>query len=128
MTPKPVRREPGSTPRMRTLTPGFAVGNETTTRAAVLAAAAKASGSNARQDFVRYLDIRINVPYVVQVFQSFQQSHHQLTGLTRQRRGYRGALGHLRRRRLKTLVCQNRAHRFELDRIRQDLDGGGVVR
>src|ERR1700722_16147109 len=105
MTPNPVRREPGSTPRMRTFTAGRATGmpGRAAPEGARVAAglptpvravpAAMVAGSNARQDFVRYLDIRINVPYVVQVFQRFQQMHRQFRRLARQRRRYRGTLG-----------------------------------
>src|ERR1700726_2234734 len=83
ITPKPVRREPGSSPRTRTLTP------------AVNWAGA---GSNARQDLVRYLDIRINVPYLVQLFERLEQMHHQHRGLARQLQGRRGALRDFRGR------------------------------
>ena len=40
---------------------------------AALTRAAAAAGSNARQDLVRYLDIRIYVPYFVQLFEGLEQ-------------------------------------------------------
>ena len=85
--------------------------------------AAAAPGSNARHDLVRYLDIRINVPYCVQSFQSLEQMHHQLGRLPGQRRGYRGALGHLGGRRREPATGQDGAHRVELGRIGQHFDG-----
>src|SRR5690348_14022872 len=88
MIPKPVRRDPGSRPRTRTLPAAVA---------AVAGGAVRALGSNARQDLVRYLDIRIDALYVVQVFQRLQQAHHLLPGLpgNPDRRG--SPLSHVRR-------------------------------
>src|SRR6185437_7872236 len=96
MMPNPVRRDPGSRPRTRTLPAAVAAGAARlsgaadmagtaamtpTAGAARLAGAVRALGSNARQDLVRYLDIRIDALYVVQVFQRLQQAHHLLPGL-----------------------------------------------
>ena len=72
MTPKPVRRDPGSSPRTRTFAAAAITGT---------ADSGAASGSNARQDLVRYLDIRIDALYVVQVFQGFDQTDHLLAGV-----------------------------------------------
>src|SRR5215468_3957747 len=66
MMPKPVRRDPGSRPRIRTLTAG-------PTRVT-------AAGSNARQDVVRYLDIRIHVPDVVQLLDRSVGVGHDVLG------------------------------------------------
>src|SRR4029077_7679272 len=100
ITPKPVRREPGSRPRMRTLMAG-------------VNGAAAAAGSKARQDLVRYLDIRINVPYLVELFQGLEQVNHPLRRLARELHGNRRALRHFRGRWRKSLVRQHRAHRRE---------------
>src|SRR5579859_4921737 len=97
MTPNPVRRDPGSTPRIRTLSTGRAttraVAVTVATAPAAAPRAANAAGSNARQDFVGYLDIGVNVTYVVQIFQGFEQLHCQLGHDTRQRSRDGGPLG-----------------------------------
>src|SRR5947208_141422 len=108
ITPKPVRREPGSSPSTRTVS------------AALNCAAA---GPNARQDLVRYLDIRVHVPYFVQLFERFQQLHHQHRGLARQLQGGRGALRDFRGRGREAVMLEYGAHGIELQGIGQYLDG-----
>ena len=104
ITPKPVRREPGSSPSTRTLSS---------------AALRAALGSNARQDLVRYLDIRVNVPYLVQPLERIQQLHHRHGLLARQHDRRRGALRDLGGRGLEAAVREDRPHGVELERIRQ---------
>src|SRR5437870_1401085 len=113
ITPKPVRREPGSSPSTRTL-------SSAAIRAAV--------GSNARQDLVRYLDIRINVPYLVQPLERIQQLHHRHGLLARQHDRRRGALRDLGGRGLEATVREDRPHGVELERIRQHFHRGVAVR
>ena len=47
------------------------------TRTAATSSAA-ASGSKARQDLVRYLDIRVHVPYILEPLERLEQVHHRL--------------------------------------------------
>src|SRR5215813_11471317 len=78
ITPKPVRRDPGSRPRMRTRT--------------AAASGVAATGSKARQDLVRYLDIRVHVPDVLQPLERLEQLHHRLRIVARElERGCRAA-------------------------------------
>src|SRR5689334_10899341 len=105
MTPKPVRRDPGSRPRTRTLPAALIAG---------MGRAAAPFGSNARQDLVRYLDIRVDALYVVQIFQRLEQAHHPFSRLTRDpvRRG--SPLGHVRSGGREAAGDDNRANGVEL--------------
>src|SRR5512135_2800026 len=129
MTPNPVRREPGSRPRTRT--PGAAAATDTDTAAEPMAAppfAARRVGSNARQDLVRYLDIRIDALYVVQVFQSLEQAHHLLACLPRNPVRCGRPVGHLRGSRREPAGNDDRPYGIELGRIRKHLDRAVLVR
>src|SRR5689334_24920495 len=85
MTPYPIRREPGSSPRMRTFVSRTSCTGTGTTACALAVAAAVpaacAAGSNARQDLVRYLGIRVDVLHVVQVIECIEKLHHRFCGL-----------------------------------------------
>src|SRR5581483_8712758 len=114
MTPNPVRREPGSTPSTRTLALDSATVMETVVEPSSpdLPTPARPPGvatlgSNPRQDFVRYLGIGVNVPHVIEVFERFQELHHQFASRVRQGRGERGTLGYLRRRGDETPLHQD---------------------
>src|SRR5882757_349347 len=99
MTPKPVRRDPGSSPRIRRLTASAGRGSAGRAPEAppVKAPAAevppaRAPPSKARQDLVRYLGIGVNVLYVVQVFEGFDQAQHRYRRLPFEWNRYRGAV------------------------------------
>src|SRR6185437_15268899 len=110
MTPYPVRRDPGSRPRIRRPSVGASGGRA-------------APGSNARQDLVRYLDIRVHVPHIIQLFQRLEQVHHPLRRLAGKRSRQRGALRHLRGGRHEAAVREDRTHGLELHRVGEYLDG-----
>src|SRR5438270_789936 len=112
MTPKPVRRDPGSKPRIRTLATDtvrvwadrWAEGTPAGARSAEALPATvprlrrppvRALTSRARQDLVRYLAICVNVLYVVQVFEGFDQMQHCDRRLPLEGHRNRSALGHL---------------------------------
>src|SRR6266404_7859057 len=107
MTPKPVRREPGSSPRIRRL--AARAGRGSAGRVAE-APATEAPPSKARQDLVRYLDICVNVLYVVQVFEGFDQMQHRYRRLPLERNRYRSAVGHLGADRDESCGLQRHAH------------------
>src|SRR5580658_998204 len=111
ITPNPVRREPGSRPRMRTV-------SATATGAAV------AAGSNARQDLVRYLDIRVHVPYLVQPFERLEQVHHRLASLAGELERGGGTLRHFGRGRGEAAVREHRAYGGKFQRIGQHFHRG----
>src|SRR5689334_6958744 len=123
MTPNPVRREPGSSPRMRTLRAGTGRGLDSATRTPDAPGARRPSAnvltSRARQDLVRYLDICINVLYVFQVFEGFDQVQHRLRRLPCERNRNRSTPGHIRAGRYKPRGLQRRAHGVEIDWIGQ---------
>src|SRR6516164_6999078 len=103
MTPKPVRREPGSSPRIRTRSP--------------TAGGVAAAGSKARQDLVRYLDIRVHVPYVLHSFERLEQLDHRLRLLAPElERGGRTPRD-FGRGRSESPVREHRTHRGEFQRI-----------
>src|SRR6516225_10165206 len=110
ITPKPVRREPGSRPRMRT-------------RSAAASGVA-ATGSKARQDLVRYLDIRVHVPDVLQPLERLEQLHHRLRVIPREFERSGRAARNFGGGGCEPVMCEHRTHGGELERIRQHLDGG----
>src|SRR4051794_20706845 len=123
MTPKPVLREPGSSPRIRTFSAYAGRGFGSATRARNAPEARRPSTSEltsrARQDLVRYLDICINVLYVFQVFEGFDQMQHRLRRLPCERNRNRSAPGHFRAGWGEARCLQRRAHGVEIDWIGQ---------
>src|ERR1700704_838041 len=114
MTPKPVRREPGSSPRIRRLAAGTGRGPA---ECGPEAPPARAPPSKARHDLVRYLAICINVLYVVQVFEGFDQMQHRHRRRPFERDRYRSAVSHLRADRDESCGLQRHAHTLEINRI-----------
>src|SRR5215472_10056244 len=108
ITPKPVRREPGSRPRIRIRT--------------AAASGVAATGSKARQDLVRYLDIRVHVPDVFQPLERLEQLHHRLRVISRELERRGRAACHFGSGRREPVMRQHRAHSGELERIGQHLD------
>src|SRR5882672_5410751 len=123
MTPKPVRREPGSSPRIRTFTAGtgrgLALAVRGTEAPTLRVLPGNALTSRARHDLVRYLDICVNVLYVFKVFEGFDQMQHCYRRLPRERDRNRSALGHFRAGGDKPRGLQRRAHGLEFDWIGQ---------
>ncbi len=76
----------------------------------------------AGQDLVGYLNVRIHVPYFVQVLERAQQLHHLLGTLPGELKRGGGPLRHFRSRRRKAVVGEHGAHGVELERVRQHLD------
>src|SRR5690349_2012300 len=126
ITPYPVRCEPGSMPRMRTFAAGATRTDtgRTTTAAPPDATApdARAPGSNARQDLVRYLGIRIHVLHVIEVFEHLEEAHHGFRGRALQRRRNRGPLSDFGIRRREAVRDELHAHGFEVERIGEDFE------
>ena len=86
------------------------------------------AGSNARQDLVGYLGIRVHVQHVVQVFEPIDEAHHALGGLALKRRRGGGALGDLAGRGWESIRLELRTHRLEIQRVREHLERAVLVR
>src|SRR5450755_4206963 len=104
ITPNPVRREPGSSPRMRSLATG----------ARRMAAA---GGSTLRHERVGYLGIRIHALYAVEFGERLKKAQHVRGGSAGERYQERRAFGYIAARRREAHGRHLCAHGGEFRRI-----------